>query len=180
MTNRQPQTTPGQALGTLAAFVLGLVAFGGLVWYVATLDKPWTASLAVVWAYLAKKVLDYGVGRVLALGRAEQAKALEQELNTGVWKAHEAGTFTIRHDPRAGTWHVQGWTGPFTEYRTEVPWADPATLWRMVEEAEAEGMVPGDDDATRRVRTLLMIQAGAQEAVRRATGRLGIYPRDDS
>lgn len=158
MTNRQNQPTPGYALGTLAAFVAGLAALGGLVWYLASLDSPWTAALAVVWAYVAKKLLDYGVGRVLALGRIEQAKAMEQALNTGVWKAHEAGTFTVRFDPREGTWWVQGWTGPFTEFRTETQWHDPATLRAMIEESEADGMVPENDEPTRAIRARLMVK----------------------
>lgn len=172
MTNRQAQTTPGQALQTLAALILGLVALGVMVYVIATADDPWHAAAAVVWAYSGKKLLDAGVGRVLALGRIEQAKALKAAENTGVWKAHEAGTFTVRYEPEDETWHVQGWAGPFTEYRTEVPWADPATLRTMIEEAEAEGMVPEDDPATRGIRARLMVAGWDSEH------GAGIYPAE--
>jgi hypothetical protein len=158
VTNRQTNPTPGQALGTLALLLGGLVALGVCVWFIWTTDGPWDAVGALAWAWIGKSMVDAGVARVLRLGRIEQAKALEQELNTGVWKAHEAGTFTVRYDPREGTWHVQGWTGPFTEYRSEVTWADPLTLRHMIEEAEAEGMVPEDDEPTRAIRARLMVK----------------------
>jgi hypothetical protein len=170
LTNQQAQATPGLALRTLSALILGLVALGVMVYVIATADDSWHAAAAVVWAYSGKRLLDYGVGQVLALGRIEQAKAAKAAENTGVWKAHEAGTFTVRYEPDGGTWHVQGWTGPFTEYRHEVEWADPRTLRTMIEEAEAEGMVPEDDPATRGIRARLMVAGWDDEH------GAGIYP----
>lgn len=158
MTNRQNNPTPGQALGTLALLVGGLVALGVMVWFIATADGTWDAVGAVVWAYTGKKLVDAGVARVLALGRQQQAEVARAVENTGVWKAHEAGTLTVRYEPDAGTYHVSGWAGPFTEYEHEIEWADPATLRTVIEEAEAEGMIPEDDEATRSIRARLMVK----------------------
>jgi hypothetical protein len=177
VTNRQTQTTSGQAghaLFTLALLIGGLGALGVCVWFIVTTDGPWDAVGALTWAWIGKGMVDSGVRRVLVLGRIEQAKAAKAAENTGVWKAHEAGSFTVRYEPDAGTWHVSGWTGPFTEYRTEVEWADPDTLRAMVEEAEREGMVPEDNPATRGIRARLMVK-GWDEGL-----GAGIWPRSDA
>lgn len=174
MTNRQAQTTPGRALWTLAKLVGGLAVFGATIWVVVVADGPADAGRAALFALLSKVLLDSGVADVLALGRAQQAEAAKAAGNTGVWKAHEAGTFTVRYEPDGGTWHVQGWVGPFTEYPSEIQWHDAGTLRHMIEEAEAEGMIPEDDPATRGIRARLMV-AGWDSG-----HGAGIFPRDDS
>lgn len=158
MTNRQNNPTPGRALWTLAKLVTGLVAFGVMIWAVVTATGPADAGQAALLALVAKVLMDSGMADVLALGRAQQAQVAKALENTGVWKAHEAGTFTVRYEPDGGTWHVQGWTGPFTEYRHEVQWHDPDTLRAMIEEAEAEGMIPDDEVGTRSIRARLMVK----------------------
>lgn len=174
MTDRQNNPTPGHALGTLACLVGGLVALGVSVWFIVTTDGPWDAVGALTWAWLGKTLVDSGVRRVLVLGRKLQAEVAHKAENTGVWKAHEAGSFTVRYEPDEGTWWVQGWTGPFTEYPHEVQWFDPGTLRRMIEEAEAEGMAPEDDPATRGIRARLMVAGWDAEK------GAGIWPVNES
>lgn len=174
MTNRQTNTTPGHALLTLGALLGGLAALGVSVWFIVTTDGPWDAVGALTWAWIGKSMVDAGVRRVLVLGRELQAQAAKAAENTGVWKAHEAGSFTVRYEPDAGTWWVQGWTGPFTEYPHEVQWFDPGTLRTLIEESEAEGMIPEDDPATRGIRARLMVAGWDSEK------GAGIFPRDDS
>jgi hypothetical protein len=152
----------------------GLGALGVMVWFIATADGAWDAAGAVVWAYIGKNMVDAGVGRVLVLGRQLQADTAKAVENTGVWKAHEAGTLTVRYEPDGGTWHVQGWAGPFTEYPHEVEWTDVDALRRMIEEAEAEGMTPDDEPGTRAVRARLMVSGWDAEH------GAGIFPRTDS
>lgn len=158
MTNRQTQTTPGQALLTLAALLGGLGALGVAVWFIVTTDGPWDALGAIAWVFIAKSLMDTGVSRVLALGKAVQAEAQRQADNTGVWRAHEAGTMTVRFEPLTGVYWLSGWIDRDHELTAEVAYASAAGVCSIVEEAEAEGMVPDDDEATRAVRARLQVK----------------------
>lgn len=158
MTNRQSNITPGDAFRTLGALLGGLGALGVMVYLIATADGSLDAAMAVVWAYIGKSLVDSGTRRVLALGRAEQARAAKQAENTGVWKAAEAGSFTVRYEPETGVYWLSGWIEPNHELTSEVAYASAAGVCSIVEAAEAEGMIPEDDPATRGIRARLMVK----------------------
>lgn len=186
MTNRQAQSIPiepGRAFKMLGKLVGGLAAFGALVYTIVTADGSWSAATAVAWAYVAKSLLDSGVRDVLAQGRAEQAEAARQAENTGVWKAAEAGSFTVRFEPLTGVYWLCGWVEPDHELTSEVAYASAAGVCSIIEAAEAEGMIPNDDEATRSIRARLMVKgwdgpSGVQGGSWLAED-LGIYPRPD-
>jgi hypothetical protein len=158
VTNRQTQTTPGRALWVMAKLILGLAAFGAMIWRVVVADGPADAGQAALLALLAKVFLDSGVADVLALGRAEQERALAAAENTGVWKNAEGGnSFTVRYEPRRDAFWVSGWISQFYELTVETEVASHTALRTTIEEAEREGMVPEDDEATRSIRARLMV-----------------------
>jgi hypothetical protein len=162
VTNRQSNITPGDAFRTLGALLGGLVALGVAVWFIWTADGSWDALGAVVWVFIAKSLMDAGVRRVLALGREQQAQAERDAANTGVWKAAEAGTFTVRFDPLTGVYWLSGWIEPDHELTSEVAYATAAGVASIVEAAEADGMVPEDDEATRSIRARLQVKGWDQ------------------
>jgi hypothetical protein len=158
VTNRQSNITPADAFRTLGCLLGGLAALAVCVWYVWGADSSWDAVGAIVWAYLGKSLVDSGVRRVLVLGRQEQERAQRQADNTGVWRAAEAGTFTVRFEPETGVYWLSGWIEPNHELTSEVAYASAAGVASIVEEAEREGMVPEDNEATRAIRARLQVQ----------------------
>lgn len=185
MTNRQSNITPGDAFRTLGALLGGLGALGVAVWFIWTADGSWDALGAVVWVSIAKSLTDAGVRRVLALGREQQARAAKEAENTGVWKAAEAGTFTVRFEPETGVYWLSGWIEPDHELTSEVAYATAAGVCSIVEAAEADGMIPEDDPATRGIRARLMVKgwdSGRGLGVQGGAWlneELGIHPRPD-
>jgi hypothetical protein len=157
VTNRQSNITPGDAFRTLGALLGGLVALGVTIWYVWTADGSWDAVGAITWAYIGKSLMDAGVRRVLALGRAQQAEVQRQADNTGVWKIQEGGSFTVRFEPETGVYWLSGWIEPDHELTSEVAYASAAGVASIVEAAEADGMIPEDDEATRAIRARLQV-----------------------
>jgi hypothetical protein len=157
VTNRQSNITPADAFRTLGALLGGLAALGVTVWYVWRADSSWDAVGAIVWAYIGKSLMDAGVRRVLALGRAQQAEIQRQVDNTGVWKVQEGGTFTVRFEPETGVYWLSGWIEPDHELTSEVAYASAAGVAAIVEAAEKDGMVPEDDEATRAIRARLQV-----------------------
>jgi hypothetical protein len=186
MTNRQAKGNPiepRRAFQMLGKLLGGLAAFGVLAYIIATADSSLDAAMAVVWAYVAKSLMDSGVRDVLAQGRAEQAEAARQAENTGVWKAAEAGSFTVRFEPLTGVYWLSGWVEPDHELTSEVAYASAAGVCSIVEAAEAEGMIPEDDEATRAIRARLMVK-GWEGSLGVQGGSwlsedLGIHPRPD-
>jgi hypothetical protein len=157
VTNRQSNITPADAFRTLGALLGGLAALGVTVWYVWRADSSWDAVGAIVWAYIGKSLMDAGVRRVLALGRAQQAEIQRQVDNTGVWKVQEGGSFTVRFEPETGVYWLSGWIEPDHELTSEVAYASAAGVAAIVEAAEKDGMVPEDDEATRAIRARLQV-----------------------
>lgn len=158
MTNRQSNITPRRAFLALGLLLGGLGALGVTIWFVWTADSSWDALGSIVWASITKSLMDSGVRLVLALGRAEQERAAKEAENTGVWKAAEAGTFTVRFEPATGVYWLSGWIEPDHELTSEVAYASAAGVCSIVEAAEADGMVPEDDEATRAIRARLQVK----------------------
>ena len=161
MTNRQSKSNPMPpkvAFAVLGKLLAGLASLAVLVYLIITADDAVQRAAIVAWAWIAKSFLDSFVSDVLRIGRAEQARALKEADNTGVWKAHEAGTFTVRYDPAADAFWIQGWVSSFQELTEETEVASTTALRTTIEEAEREGMVPEDDPATRAIRARLMVR----------------------
>lgn len=166
MTNRQSKTnpiSPRTAFLVLGQLLGGLAALGVSVWFIVTVDGSWDAVCAVAWAYIGKSLVDGGVRNVLLIGRADQARAAQaraaQEAdNTGVWKAEGAGSFTVRFDEARSSYWVCGWISEHYSVPFEIEWTDVPALVETIQQAEEEGMVPEDDQATRGIRARLNVK----------------------
>lgn len=89
--------------------------------------------------------------------RTDQEAREARRINTGTWNGDAVGqVLTVRYDPAAGEFYVQGWLGDFFQVPTERPWSDRATMVQTIAELELTGeLEPQDDEGTRAVRARL-------------------------
>lgn len=142
--------------------VLGATAVAVYVWLYWGGPTTKESIGAMAWLWFGIYFLGEAITRTVKRGQIK-VKALERmAAHTGVWKHEGAGTFTVRWDPDARRYFVQGWISEFYSIAHESEWPDLDVLAAMIETAEADGAVPEDDEATRSVRARLEVKGWDQ------------------
>lgn len=127
------------------------------------------------------------VWREAAIAAAEHAQ--ERADQTGTWTGPEnqpGMVLTVRWDPHLCVFLVKGWISDNYQVADEMRWWGDnwATLRRMIEEAEVDGLEPMDDEPTRAIRARLNVKGwDGPDGVQGGdwlNQELGIHPRSRS
>jgi hypothetical protein len=169
MNKTQPHGTTGRPslASVLTMYALALAALGATVWTATGETFDGRHLVGFLLGLLCAGVLFVQAGARIG-GRvnwAREQRRREREAqdervrHTGTWLNPETREvmLRVRYEPQTGRYLALGWIAAGWEAVGEFPFASARYAFVALVEAERDGMIPANDDATRMVRARLCL-----------------------